>query len=96
MPDLDHSFASDEEAGGDALYAVFPGHSAVLVQHGGKRQARFLGISPHGSPAFTNIHGQKDEPLVAVLFVGVLQSRPLATAVGSPGGPEVEEHHMAS
>lgn len=96
VSDLDYPFASDEEAGGDALYAVFPGYSAVLVQHGGKRQTRFLGISLHGSPAFTNIHGQEDEPLVAVLFVGFLQSGPLATAVRSPGGPEVEEHHLAS
>ncbi len=95
MPYLDHPFASDEEAGGDALYAVFSGHRAVLVQQGGKGQARFLGIRLHSFLAFTNIHGQEDETLAAVLFVGFLQSGPLATAVRSPGGPEVEEHHLA-
>jgi hypothetical protein len=33
---------------------------------------------------------------VAILLVSILQSGPLATAVRSPGGPEIEEHRLAS
>jgi hypothetical protein len=55
----------------------------------------FLSESPYSGVLFADIHGQDDETLVAILLVSLLQSGPLATAVRSPGGPEIEEHWPA-
>lgn len=95
MPGLNHPLAIDEKAGGDAQHAVPFGHSTGFIQQSGKRQALSLNKSLHSGLPFADIHSQDDETLVAVLFVGLLQSGPLATAVRSPGGPEIEEHRLA-
>ena len=96
MLNLNDSFAIDEKAGGDAQHPVSFGHSTVLIQQSGKRQAVLLSESLHGFSLFADIHSQDDETLITVLFVSLLQSGPLATAVRSPGGPEIEEHRLAS
>ena len=96
MPDLDHPFASDEKAGGDALDTVLAGHNVMFIHQSGERQSQSLGVRLHSSPAFSYVHGQDDELVVTVLFVGTLESGPLSPAVGSPGGPEVEEYRLAS
>jgi hypothetical protein len=49
-----------------------------------------LNESLHSSSLFADVYSQDDETLIAVLFVSLLQSRPLFTAVRSPGGPEIE------
>ena len=96
MLNLNYPFAIDEKADGDALHTVSLGHSTVIIQQNGKRQALFLSESLHSSSLFADIHRQDDETLVVVLLVSLLQSGPLATAVRSPGGPEIEEHRLAS
>ncbi|GAG44647.1 unnamed protein product, partial [marine sediment metagenome] len=83
MLNLNHPFAIDEKAGGDAWHTVSLSHITVFIQQDGKRQALFLGESLHSSPPFTDIHRQDDETLVVVLLVSLLQSGPLATAVRS-------------
>ena len=93
---LNDSFATDEKAGGDAQQAVSFGHSTIFIQQNGKRQALFLSVSLHSFSLFADIYSQDDETLIAVLFVSLLQSGPLFTAVRSPGGPEIEEHRLAS
>ena len=93
---MNYTLAIDEKAGGDARHAVSLGHSTLFIQQNRKCQTLFLSKSLHSSPFFAHIHRQDDEALVAILLVSLLQSRPLATAVGSPGGPEIEEHRLAS
>jgi len=92
---LNHPLATDKKAGGDAQHAVSFGHSTAFIQQGGKRQAFFLNEGLYSRLLLADIHGQDDETLVAVLFVSLLQSRPLFAAVPSPGGPEIEEHRLA-
>ena len=55
----------------------------------------FLSESLYSDVFFADIHSQDDETLIAVLFVSLLQSGPLFTAVRSPGGPEIEKHRLA-
>ena len=40
------------------------------------------------------VEAQDDEPPIAVFLVQHLQVRSLRTAGASPGGPEVEHHHL--
>ena len=96
MLGLNHPFAIDEKAGGDAQHAVSFGHNTAFIQQSGKRQALFLSESLHSPSLFAYVHSQDDETLIAVLFVSLLQSGPLFTAVRSPGGPEIDEHRLAS
>ena len=95
MLGLNHPLAIDEKAGGDTQHAVSFGHNTAFIQQSGKRQTPFLSESLHSPSLFADIHSQDDEALIAVLFVSLLQSGPLATAVRSPGGPEIEEHRLA-
>ena len=96
MLGLNHPLATDEEAGGDAQHAVSLGYSTAFIQQSGKRQSLFLRESLHSPSLFADVHSQDDEALITVLFVSLLQSGPLCTAVRSPGGPEIDEHRLAS
>lgn len=92
---MNYTLAIDEKASGDARYAVFLSHSTLFIQQNRECQTLFLSVGLYSSPLFADIHGQDDEALVAILLISLLQSGPLATAVGSPGGPEIEEHRLA-
>ena len=96
VPSLDHPCAIYEKAGGDASHAVSLSHATAFIQQDGKRQALFLSESLYNFPPFADVYRQDDETLIFVLLVSLLQSGPLRTAVRSPGGPKVHQHHLAS
>src|SRR5438046_2962341 len=94
-PAEEPSLTIHEVRGGRPPHAVeAPGHVAARIEEHGRFVAALFDGLAHECHILTEVDEPHLETLAAELLVQRVDGRQLLPAVGSPGGPEEEQHHL--